>query len=177
MLSQSNPSLSTVYTQITFLLTLITSWLFSSHSHFDLVIIPTFSSSSARLLTSAITPSLTSSHTASVQQFTCYHPSNSLLTALNAFPSCPHPEVLSAACSVSPVSTNRLSLVCACLTKLSGDMFESFGWPLVAHRWTHWTVLSWLFWPASGIISIFFFLSLIFVAFHELIFGQLILNS
>lgn len=114
---------------ITFLLTLITSWVFPSHSHFDLVIIPT-SSSSACLPTFTITPSLTSSHTAGLQQFKCHHPSNSLLTALNVFPSRPHPEVLSAACSVSPVSTNRLGCVCVC-------MFDQTLW---RHVWNLWLI-------------------------------------
>lgn len=57
----------------------------SSHSHVDLVSIATFSSS-ACLLTSTITPVLTSSHTVGANLFTCHHPSNSLLTALNAPP-------------------------------------------------------------------------------------------
>lgn len=65
----------------------------SSHSaqlvlvflHVDLVFTATFSTSAACLLTSAITPSLTYSHSASVKLFMCRRPSNSRLTALNVY--------------------------------------------------------------------------------------------
>ena len=97
---------------ITSLLTFIPSWVCPSHSHFDLVIIPTSSSSSAPLLAVAITPFFTFSHTASVQQFKCHHPSQFSFNSLERLPPLPilrpHPEMLSAACCVSPVSTNRL---------------------------------------------------------------------
>lgn len=61
------------------------SLLSSSCLHADLVFTATFSTSSACLLTSAITPSLTFSHSASVRLFMCHRPSNSRLTALNVY--------------------------------------------------------------------------------------------
>lgn len=68
----------------------LTPWSFAADSclhtcMLTFVSITTFSSS-ACLLTSTITPALTFSHTVGAKLFTCHHPSNSLLTALNAPP-------------------------------------------------------------------------------------------
>lgn len=120
--------------------------------------VPT-SSSSACLLTFTIAPS-SPSLTVRVKQFGCHHPSGSALTVCSS-----EPGVLSAARSMSPVSRGeQIRPVRARVWPNSIIMCETFGWSLVAHRWTHWTVLSGLFWPAPGIISPF--LSLIFHLFH-----------
>lgn len=80
------------------------SLILSSCLPVDLVFIATFSTSSACLLASTFTPSLTFSHSASVKLFMCHHPSHSPLTALNVYPCCPRHEVLSGVCSPSPLT-------------------------------------------------------------------------
>lgn len=106
----------------------ITSWVFPfTLLRFDLVITPTSSSSSARLLTFTITPSLTSSHTASLQRFKCHHPSNSPLTALNVFPLSPSPR--GAACCVLSVSSLHQQI------RLCVHMFDQTLWRRVWNLW------------------------------------------
>ena len=131
---------------ITFLLTLITSWVFPSHSRFDLVITPTSSSSSACLLTFTITPSLTSSHTACLQQLKCHHPSNFSFNSLERLPL----PALTPRCSTAQCLRSALTdkaVRAHVWPKLYDDTCETFSWSLGTHRWTHWTVLSCLFWP------------------------------
>lgn len=80
------------------------SLILSSCLPLDLVFIATFSTSSACLLTSTFTPSLTFSHSPSVKLFMCHRPSNSPLTAVHIYPCCPRHEALSGVCAPSPLT-------------------------------------------------------------------------